>query len=128
MVFFLCSRCAAKLYWRYIILTSIVFLFWHLGIWAWEDCNCRCCCLVQSFWGVCFVLWFLFPVYFLGECGDCMLPFKKFFLASCGWGLLMGGPGKMCFWVLGDDTYEWEWASWLKAQEFYRRKKTIVFH
>jgi hypothetical protein len=34
---------------------------------------------IWSLLGECFVPWFLFPLWFLGECGGCVLPGRKIF-------------------------------------------------
>lgn len=59
-----------------VVLAVTVFLCWRLGIWVWRivvlGANPGLCRVRVSFLGFCCPLWFF------GECGDCVLSVRQF--------------------------------------------------
>lgn len=80
----------------FVIMCQGDFLFWSSGFavlhasWTWIGSSFfrrKVIILGSNLLGRYFVSWFLFPLWFLGECDGCVLPGKKFF-----WGFGRCGP------------------------------------
>lgn len=96
-----------------------MFLFWWcLGIWVWEDCNYQYGYYFLPLLSGCFIPFFLLSLWFLGVCGGCVLPGRKFcwdsarcghcaFLVKCVskcWKLTL--KNENCWWVIRGSSQE----------------------